>query len=91
MKNPIYKKNHRDIRVASNRKILRRQMELLAEYSRMPSGNKNIPKSSRVILEIYRELSKTKRIAFFLIALFSVLFGLLYGFNVKFVKLFERK
>ena len=81
----------RNIQAASNKKILRRQMELLAEYSRLPSGNDKIPECSMVLLEIYRELSKTKRIAFFVIALLGTLFSLLYSVNVKLVKLFKRK
>lgn len=51
---------HRDIRRASDKTILRRQMELLAEYSRT-DGVDRIPEASLVLLEIYRELNKENK------------------------------
>lgn len=49
---------HEKIQNASNRKILRRQMELLAEYSRMPDYDKHISKASEAMANIHKELIK---------------------------------
>lgn len=67
----IREQNHEEIRKASNRKILRRQMELLAEYSRLPHAQNKVPEASDTMLKIYKELVKTKR---FYSVLFSVCF-----------------
>lgn len=83
---------HVKIERASNRKILRRQVELLAEYSRLPIGIKSIPKCSLAMAKLYPELVKAERIAVVrFVVLVGVLFSLLYGLYVKFVKLFKRK
>lgn len=83
---------HTEIRRASNRKILRRQVELLAEYSRLFIGVESIPECSLAMAKLYPELIKAERIAIVrFLVLIGVLFGLLYGFYVKFVKLFKRK
>lgn len=60
------------IMAASNRKILRRQMELLAEYSRT-SGTNKIPASSEAMTSIHKELVKAETLFFVrvLIALFT--------------------
>ncbi len=85
----IREENHKNIIKSSDRKILRKQMELLAEYSRLPYAHKKIPEASMAMVSIYRELFKTKC---FNIALFSVffiiLFSALYGrfFNAIFRK-----
>lgn len=63
------------IQRASNRKILRRQMELLAEWCRI-SGQSQIPGASKAMIDVNRELLKTERVYFvrFLIAIFAVFY-----------------
>ena len=85
------KKLHKQINMASNRKILRQQMVLLAEYSRLPEGREYLVPASYGVRDIYRELLKAKRLFAVGLASFCVLFGLLYGFGIKFVKLFKSK
>lgn len=72
------------IEKASNRKILRRQLQLLAEYSRRPCGTDRIPEASKAMLEIYKELSKTKKITLALAFVFLVTgCSLLHSFDLK--------
>ena len=51
---------HQKIMKASNKKILRRQLELLAEYSRT-IGTDRIPESSEAMVSIQKELIRNKR------------------------------
>lgn len=83
------KEMKKKIMKASKRKILRRQMELLAEYSRT-SGINKIPESSIVMTNVHNELIKAERI--FFVRLLIAFFGLIYLFKsiqiklVKFIK-----
>ena len=78
------------IKESSNKKILRRQMELLAEYSRT-IGVERIPECSEAMAKIYRELIKTERRTIFLsVVLFGASFRLFHSLGVKFVKLCQR-
>lgn len=63
---------------ASKRKILHRQMELLAEYSRT-SGINKIPECSVVMTNVHNELIKAERI--FFVRLLIVFFGFVYLFK----------
>ena len=79
----------RNIMEASKRKILRRQLELLAEYSRT-CGIKRIPEASQAMVCVHRELLKAECILF---VRFQVAFlAFLYFFKrfaikrIKFVK-----
>ena len=65
----------KNIQKATKRKILRRQMELLAEYSRT-SGTDKIPESSVAVTAVHNELVKAERI--FFMRLLITFFGLLY-------------
>ena len=56
-----YEDMRQRIEKSSNRKILRRQLQLLAEYSRRPCGTDRIPEVSKAMLEIYKELGKAKK------------------------------
>ena len=60
---------------ASNRKILRRQMELLAEYSRT-CGVERIPEASQAMVCVHGELLKAECILFvrFQVAFFAILY-----------------
>lgn len=83
---------HEAIKAASNEEILRKQLELLAEYPRMPYGNSQIPDCSREMVQIYRELVKAKIRAVLLpVSLLGVGFSILYGLGVPFVKFANRK
>ncbi len=88
----LRKQNHRKIVKAGDRKILRKQMELLAEYSRLPYAHEKIPEASAALLDIYRELIKTK---YLFVTVFPLLFcaflNLGYSVTVKHVKLFKRE
>lgn len=68
MKKQSRKEMKKRIQEASNKKILRRQMELLAEYSRT-SGIDQIPESSVAMTRLYRELIKTKILIFVSVAI----------------------
>ena len=77
------------IRKASDQKILRRQMELLAEYSRT-CGIERIPEASQAMVCVHRELLKAERI---LLVRFTVAFLAFFYFfkrfaikRIKFVK-----
>lgn len=80
---------HEKIMKASDRKILRRQMELLAEYSRT-CGVERAPEASQAMICVHKELVKTNRIFFVRIQI--VFFTFLYFFKrfavkrVKFIK-----
>lgn len=55
----------RNIRKASNRKILRRQMELLTEHSRVDYQDScPMPEASQAIASLHRELIKADGILF---------------------------
>lgn len=88
----VFEANRKDIRVASNKKILRRQLELLAEYSRVSYGQKQIPACSREMAQIYRELVNAEtRSILFPVCLLGVGFSILYGLGVKLIKLTNRQ
>lgn len=73
------------IRQSSNRKILRRQLELLAEYSRTDYQYLcPIPESSNAMVAIHKELVKAQRILFMrvLIAFFGFMY-LINRFSIK--------
>lgn len=80
---------HEKIIKASERKILRRQMELLAEYSRT-CGTERIPEASQAIVCVHKELVKTKYLFFVRVQI--AFFAFLYFFKrfavkrVKFIK-----
>ena len=80
---------HERIMKASDRKILRRQMELLAEYSRT-CGIERAPEASQVMVCVHKELVKTNRIFFVRVQI--AFFTFLYFFKrfaikrVKFIK-----
>ena len=62
------------IQKASRRKILRRQMELLAEWCRVSDfGQKQIPKATKEIIALNKELFKTENLLFmrFIIVFFT--------------------
>lgn len=54
----IVEHNHESIKSASNKEILRKQLELLAEYSRWPEGHEHMAECSVAMLLIYRELTR---------------------------------
>lgn len=85
------KKLHKQINKSSDRKILRQQMVLLAEYSRTEEAKGERVAASYGVLDIYRELVKTKCRLVLGLACLGVLVGLLYGIGVKFIKLFKSK
>ncbi len=66
---------HEKIMKASDRKILRRQMELLAEYSRT-CGIERTPESSEAMTSIYKQLLKAECILF--VRILIAFFGFLY-------------
>ena len=75
---------HDKIKHSSNRKILRRQVELLAEYSRLPIGIKRVAECSNAMARLYSELIKADyRSILFKAALFGIFFYFLYGFKSK--------
>ena len=85
------KKLHKQINKSSDKKILRQQMVLLAEYSRTEEAKGERVAASYGVLDIYRELVKAKCRLAVLFACLGVLGGLLYGISVKFIKLFKSK
>ena len=80
---------HEKIMKASDRKILRRQIELLAEYSRT-CGTERIPEASQAMVCVHKELVKTKYLFFVRVQI--EFFALIYFFKsflvkrVKFIK-----
>lgn len=77
----------KNIEASSNKKILRRQMELLAEHCRT-SVTDQIPECSAAMVSVHRELIMAEcvsKLAVFLF--FGASFYLLYGVYVKLVKL----
>lgn len=83
---------HERIMLASDRKILRRQVELLAEYSHLPIGTSRIPECSCAMARLYPELVKAEHLSVLRgAALLAVFLGLIYGLNVKLVKFFKRE
>lgn len=81
---------HEKIMKASDRKILRRQMELLAEYSRT-CGIERTPEASREMVCVHKELVKTNR--FFFVRFTIVFFTFFYFFKrfaIKRIKLVKR-
>lgn len=84
--------NHKFIQDSSNKKILRKQLELLAEYSRIPEGAEQIPECSREMVQLYRELVKTEcRSVLLPVGLFGISLSVLYGLGVSLVKFANRK
>lgn len=55
-KQAIVERNHEYIKALSNKEILRKQLELLAEYSRVPEGHEHMAECSKAMVLIYREL-----------------------------------
>lgn len=81
----------KNIEASSNKLILRRQMELLAEYSRT-QGTDQIPECSAMMVKVHRELSRIDRESkFTALAFLGACFSLLYGVCVKLVKLRQGK
>jgi len=86
------KKLHEEVKAASNKEILRKQLELLAEYPRVPEGKEQIPACSREMVQIYRELAKAEiRPVLLPIALLGVGFSVLYGLGIFLIKFANRK
>lgn len=79
------------IQKASRRKILRRQMELLAEWCRVSDfGQKQIPKATKEIIALNKELFKTENLLFmrFIIVFFT--FSCFFKFfTIKSIKFFK--
>ena len=72
-------RTERNIEKASDKKILRRQLELLAKYSYLGIEPKRIPEISQSMVSIYRELFKAKsRAVICAVVLFSSLFYIVY-------------
>lgn len=86
-----YEEIHAKIKSSSNKKILRQQLELLAEHSRI-CGIDQIPECSEAMVRVAQELNYGIRetILFALLA-FGVSFYLLYSLSVKLIKLCRRK
>lgn len=81
----------KNIKVASNKSILRQQLELLAEHSRT-HGVDQIPECSAAMARIYRELVRTERVTKLTALLFfGISFDFLYGVSVKVINLLRRK
>lgn len=72
------KKLHKQINKSSDKKILRQQMVLLAEYSRTEEAKGERVAASYGVLDIYRELVKAKCRLAVLFACLGILGGLLY-------------
>lgn len=82
---------HEKIMKASDRKILRRQMELLAEYSRT-CGIERAPEASQAMVCVHKELVKTKYLFFVRVQI--AFFAFLYFFKrfaVKRIKFIRAK
>lgn len=69
------KQMQKRIKLSSNTKILRRQLELLAEYSRLKEGIDAIPECSKAMASIYRELVKAKCWSLGFLTVLSVVLG----------------
>lgn len=54
----VIERNHENIKAASNKEILRKQLELLAEYSRVPEGHEHMAECSVAMILLYRELTR---------------------------------
>ncbi len=77
----------KNIEASSNKLILRRQMELLAEYSRTCTTSP-IPECSTAMVSVHRELSRIDRESkLTVLVCLGACFSLLYGICVKLVKL----
>ena len=84
-------KNNISIRNASDKKILRRQLELLAKYSYNGIQSDRIPEISESMVSIYRELVKAKcRAVVLRVVFFGGLLYTLYRIFIKLTKLFQR-
>lgn len=70
------KEMRQKIAKSSNRKILRRQVELLAEYSRRAGYADRTPEASMAMVSVHKELIIAERIFFvrFLIVFFTILY-----------------
>lgn len=80
----------RNIRRASNEKILRRQIEMLTEYSRT-CGVDRSPEASRAIVSLYRSLLEAKCLLFVGIGItFFGLSHLIKRIPVKGIQLIKR-
>ena len=81
---------HKRIRKASNRKILRQQIEMLTEYSRT-CGIDRAPEACQAIAFLYRRLVEAEHILLvrILIALFVFLY-MFKRFSVKIIELIKR-
>lgn len=80
----------RNIRRASNEKILRRQIEMLTEYSRT-CGIDRSPEASRAIVSLYRSLLEAKCLLFVGIGItFFGLSHLIKRIPVKGIQLIKR-
>lgn len=80
-----------NIEAASNKSILRRQLELLAEHSRT-FGTSQIPECSAAMVQVYRELVRTERVSKLTALLFfGISLDFLYGVSVKVINLLRRK
>lgn len=81
----------KNIEASSNEKILRRQLELLAEYSRT-HGMNQIPECSSAMTRVHRELVLAKCVPKVIgLLFFGVCLNQLYGIGVKLIKLCRRK
>ena len=73
----------KNIKAASSKSMLRRQLELLAEHSRT-HGIDQIPECSAAMAQIYQELVRTERVSKLTALLFfGISFDFLYGVSVK--------
>ncbi len=80
----------RNIRRASNEKILRRQIEMLTEYSRT-CGVGRSPEASKAIVSLYRSLLEAKCLLF--VGIGIAFFGLCYlikRFPIKGIQFIKR-
>lgn len=70
------KQLHERIMKASSTKILRRQLQLLAEHSRLKEGITEIPECSKAMALIYCELAKTVcwSLGFFTVVIITLIY-----------------
>ena len=86
-----YEEIHAKIKSSSNKKILRQQLELLAEHSRI-CGIDQIPECSEAMVRVAQELNHgIRETILFALLTFGVSFYLLYSLSVKLIKLCRRK
>lgn len=80
------------IKKASRRKILRRQMELLAEWCRVSYfGQKQIPRATKEMIALNKELFKTERVLFVCFIIMFFTFSCFFKFfTIKGIKFFKR-